>query len=197
MYVIKDDMENGLKAFVEDQQTAEGEATFTFIKFDTEYEVALDNVDINEVDMKSLTLEPRGATALADALGKAINAKGEYFRSLEESERPANVLFMVITDGKENASREFTRSQIANMIQDQTDIWNWSFVYLGADPSTFAEAAAIGINLDNAANYDLKKTSQLYKTMSGKLKTVRAGEASLQAAIKFDAQDRQDLISEA
>ena len=102
-------------------------------------------------EVPPLALEPRGATALLDAIGKTIHETGRRLAALPEAERPERVLFVVISDGQENASTEFSSERILAMTTHQASAYKWEFVYLGANQDAIAEAAKMGIR--NAANY--------------------------------------------
>jgi hypothetical protein len=95
----------------------------------------------------------RGSTALLDAVGKTINNIGLALSNTAEEDRPANVLFVIITDGEENASKEFTREKVKEMVEHQTNVYKWEFVFLGANIDAFRSAGNIGIARNKTANY--------------------------------------------
>ena len=94
-----------------------------------------------------------GSTALLDAIGQTINHIGNYLKNLPESERPEKVIIGIITDGEENASREFSNSQIKEMINHQQDVYNWKFIFMGANIDSFSVAGNIGISKNMTMNY--------------------------------------------
>ena len=100
-------------------------------------------------------------TALLDAVGRAINETGERLAKLDEKDRPGLVVFVVMTDGLENSSSEFTKPQIKEMIERQQRQYQWHFTFLGANQDAFAEAAAMGIDPCGAADYSMGKVGPL------------------------------------
>ena len=157
MNKIADDVKGGFDAFIKDQQGVEGSCTFTLVTFDDKYEVVHDHIDIQNVP--PLNFQPRGRTALNDAFGRSIVETGEYLSSLPEHERPDSVTFVVFTDGKENASREFSLSEVKEKIEEQTNTYSWQFLYLGANQDAMREGASRGIKGDSSLTYDTFKTS--------------------------------------
>ena len=100
-----------------------------------------------------ISLVPRGSTALLDAVGRAINETGERLAKMNEEDRPGLVVFVVMTDGEENSSQEFSKDQIKQMITHQQDTYGWHFTFLGANQDAFAEAGALGIHAAGVANF--------------------------------------------
>ncbi|MDE2100468.1 MAG: VWA domain-containing protein [Patescibacteria group bacterium] len=149
MASIAKDMAGGLDTFFEEQKKEPGKALVTLAQFDDKYEVIYSGVDLREVPKTKL--EPRGWTALLDAVGKTINEVGSRLAATPEEKRPGKVLFLIITDGYENRSTEFTKKQVKDMIEHQTSKYSWQFVYLGANQDSFTEGLALGIN--TTANY--------------------------------------------
>lgn len=115
MQEMRSDAEGGVNAFIADQAKEPGEALLTLVQFDTEYEFLHSGVPIGQVP--KYTLVPRGSTALLDAVGRAINETGERLSKMDEKDRPGLVIFVVMTDGHENASKEFSKPQIKKMIE--------------------------------------------------------------------------------
>ena len=128
MDAIQGDAEGGVNTFITEQAKEPGEALLTLVQFDTEYEFLHKGVPIGEVPRYEL--HPRGATALLDAVGRAINETGERLAAMKEQDRPGLVIFVVMTDGLENSSKEFTKAQIKEMIERQQHDYNWQFTFL-------------------------------------------------------------------
>ena len=120
---------------------------------------------------------PRWGTALLDAVGKAINDTGQRLAAMPESERPGLVMMIIVTDGGENQSKEFTKKQIADMTKHQEDKYNWQFTYLGANQDAFAEAGGMGMST-GTSGYAAHKSHEAYTAASAK---VRRGKAALLA----------------
>lgn len=178
MHSLVDDVIGGFDKFIEDQKQIEGEANLTLVQFDHKYEFVYNNVPINKVG--KLEYHPRGTTALLDAVGRAINETGERLSKLKEEERPSKVVFVIITDGLENSSREFKKNQIKNMIEEQTNRWQWEFIYLGANQNAFNEAQDIGINVNNAVNFGANSSgcAAAFTAYSGAVSNARRGRRS-------------------
>ena len=164
MTSCREEAENGLNRFIKEQQKAQGYAYFTLVKFDDKYEVEYNGVNIQEVE--KCTLEPRGMTALLDAVGKSINETGERLSKMEEDKRPGLVVFVIVTDGAENSSHGFTKSQIKEMIEKQQSEFSWQFTFLGANHDAFAEAASLGISKNCTMTYSPNKTDTVFSAAS-------------------------------
>lgn len=142
MYSIEKDAEGALNAFVEEQKLVPGHATLTLTKFDDTVEVS-PTLPLQEVE--KIKLEPRGSTALYDAIGRTIKALGQELRTKPESERPGKVIFVVVTDGGENASKEYRSVSVINdLIAHQRDKYNWDFVFLAANQDAIATGGRLG-----------------------------------------------------
>jgi hypothetical protein len=105
-------------------------------------------------------------TALLDAVGRAINETGERLSQMADADRPGLVIVAIITDGEENSSHEFTKSQIKDMIQHQTNKYSWQFTYLGANQDAFAEAQGIGIDAGVTMNFKVAASARAYSSLS-------------------------------
>ena len=114
MESIKSDAEGGINEFIRQQASEPGEALLTLMQFDTEYDLVHNGVNVT--DVSPYTLVPRGMTALLDAVGRAINETGARLAAMSEQERPGLVVFVIVTDGAENSSKEFSRADIRKMI---------------------------------------------------------------------------------
>ncbi len=176
MSSCRQEAENGLNHFIREQQKLPGYAYFTLVKFDTDYEVTYRGVNIQEVE--KCALEPRGMTALLDAVGRTINETGERLRKIEEDKRPGLVVFVIVTDGHENSSHEFTKLQIKEMIEKQQSEFSWQFTFLGANQDAFAEAADLGISKISTMTYSPKKTDAVFYAASRNVGTMRLNTAN-------------------
>lgn len=150
MATIRKDAQGGFDEFIKKQKEVEGEARITLTEFDSQINVVCENIDIKE--MKPYKLEPRGSTALLDAIGQTINKIGKRLSETKEEDRPSKVFVCIITDGEENSSREFSKTQIKEMIEHQRTKYSWEFVFIGANMDAFTEAGSMGIAF--AASYD-------------------------------------------
>lgn len=184
MVTIHDDTIGGFNQFLEDQQKAEGEATLTLVQFDHEYEVVYDNVPIKEVKpLSPETFVPRGSTALLDAIGRTINSVGARLAKTPEQDRPKKVICVVITDGHENASKEFTRDKVFEMITHQREKYSWEFVFMGANQDAINAGMSMGISAQNSLTYsaDGASTRNLYGALSQNVSAVRSGHVGSMA----------------
>jgi len=151
MSSIAADMRGGFDAFLAEQKKVPGECRVSLTRFDDQYEVVYEGRSLAEVP--PLDLQPRGSTALLDAVGRTIDAVGARLAAMPEHERPSKVLFVIITDGAENASREYNRRRVFEMITTQRTKFSWDFVFLGANQDAFAVAEGLGIDRGMAMNY--------------------------------------------
>jgi hypothetical protein len=141
MSAIRRDMEGGFKTFIEDQLKEPGELFVSLYQFDDQFDVRFEEVPGHKVP--AVELVPRGWTALYDAIGKASALIGERLAKKPESERPGAVIVLVITDGEENRSTEYSRDRIRELVKHQETIYNWRFAYLGSSDAGLAEAQGI------------------------------------------------------
>lgn len=145
---IRDDMVGGLKQFVADQKKVKGKANFTLVQFDTEYEVVYDGVDIQDVN--GIDLVPRGWTALLDAIGRTIESTQKRIAKTPKRK----VIFVIITDGLENSSQKFSKSEIVESIGHTSEKHDWKFIYLGANQDAIQEGTSLGINSIFCTTFD-------------------------------------------
>ena len=164
--------ENGLNHFIKEQRDLPGFANFTLVKFDDNYEVTHRGVDIQEIE--KCTLEPRGMTALLDAVGKTINETGDRLKEISEDLRPGLVVFVIVTDGQENSSHEFTKTQIKEMITKQQTDYSWQFTFLGANQDAFSEASSMGISMSSTMTYSPSKTDHVFYAASRNVGAMRS-----------------------
>jgi uncharacterized protein YegL len=154
MVDLTNDTIGGFNSFIENQKQEPGEAILTTILFDDQYDIFHNGVDIKSI--KPLTTKEyfaRGMTALLDAIGKTINTVGERLNKTKEEDKPSKVIFVITTDGQENASREFTQPKIKEMIERQTKDYNWQFIFLGANIDALSTAKSFGIQAQFSSNY--------------------------------------------
>lgn len=177
MFDIAKDTIGGFNSFIESQKKEPGEATLTTVLFDTECETIHDGVNIK--DARLLTREdyrPIGMTALYDAVGGAIDEVGRRLYETPEDQRPSKVIFVITTDGLDNASHEYTRSQVKDMITHQTEKYNWEFMFLGANINAEEAATEIGISASMTSAYNATSvgTTALYSTISNAVSGYRS-----------------------
>ncbi len=189
----REDAEGGVNAFIQQQAEEQGAAVLTLVQFDTEYEILHRGVPIDEVP--EYRLEPRGMTALLDAVGRAINETGIRLSGLKEADRPGLVIFVITTDGLENSSTEFTRTQIKEMIEHQQSKYGWHFTFLGANQDAFAEAGAMGMRASAVANYSMGKVGEAYEMTSNKISRMRSQHRKGEEVLdEFTDEERKKMM---
>ena len=151
MASIKSDMEGGFKTWLDEQKKLPGECRVTLVQFDTIYEVVYENRLIQDID--SIIIEPRGGTAYIDAACRTIDDVGRRLANIPDKDKPEKVVFIIITDGQENSSREFTAQQLKDKVKHQEEKYSWSFVFLGANLDMVSTASSYGGSFANAANF--------------------------------------------
>ena len=192
MQAVREDAQGGLNAFLEKQAGEPGEALLTLVQFDTDYEILHRGVPLAEAP--SYQLEPRGATALLDAVGRAIDETGARLAAMPEAERPGLVVFAVVTDGEENSSQELTLEQVRERIEHQQEKYAWQFTFLGAGPDTFADAAKMGIHADGVAVFAQQKVAVTYDRLHDKVARMRhARREGRTVDNRFTAEEQKEM----
>ncbi|MHC5541508.1 vWA domain-containing protein, partial [Singulisphaera rosea] len=144
---IADDTIGGVNAFVAEQKKLPGEASYTLVQFDHEYFQVFGGIPLGDVPpLTRETFVPRGTTALLDAIGRAIVETGLRLSAKPEPERPSIVIFVIMTDGQENASQEYTADRINGMITHQREVYSWQFIFLGANQDALQTGGALGVH---------------------------------------------------
>lgn len=177
---LESDTIGGYNSMLKKQQDEEGEAVITTVLFDDKMEVLHNRLDIKGIKpMTNKQYYVRGCTALLDAVGKSINNVANAHRLLEDNQVPEKVLFVITTDGLENASEEFTYTNIKRLIEVQKSKAGWEFIFLGANIDAAEEAGRMGISPENAVNYnnDSLGTSLNYEVMSDAISEYRTKRA--------------------
>ena len=174
---LEKDTIGGFNAMIEKQKVEAGEAYISTVLFDNYSEVIHDRVALNAVPrLTEKEYYVRGCTALLDAVGGAIHHIGNVHKYAREEDRPGKTLFVITTDGMENASREYSYQRVRAMIEGQKEKYGWEFLFLGANIDAAREAARFGIDADRAANYhaDREGTAVIYEAVNEAVRSVRA-----------------------
>lgn len=176
MRVIREDMNAGLASFLDEQAKLDGKLLVDLITFDNEWDLVNSNAKVS--DIQHPIIYPRGRTALLDALGNGIAGLGEKLSKLPEEERPGTVIVMVVTDGHENASVEYTGEVIKKLVETQQNEFAWKFLFLGANIDSFAVAGDLGFTKGSTINYAPTKdgTQSVLRSASAFASTVRGGQ---------------------
>lgn len=174
---LEDDTIGGYNAMLEKQKKEPGEAIITTVLFDDKYELLHDRINLRGIGpITDKEYYVRGSTALLDAIGRTINKIGNAQKHTMEEERAERVLFVITTDGMENASREFTYEKVRKMIEHQKNKYGWEFIFLGANIDAIAIAERFGISKDRATNYNADSEGTLlnYEVISETVSCIRA-----------------------
>lgn len=173
----RSDTIGAFNSLLQDQKVQPGTATLTLIKFNVEHKIVFNHVDIAHVaELNEKSYTPSGGTALYDAWAYAIKHTGEFLASLSEDERPSKVIFVTQTDGLENASVFNNKSKITEMVKHQHSVYNWQFVYLGANHDAMAAGESYGVGASSSLRYGQtsKGIHVAMKTMSNKMSDYRS-----------------------
>lgn len=174
MHSIKDDTIGGFNQFINEQKNQEGKATLTLVQFNTSTEVTIESQDINDIEeLTSESFIAMGGTALLDAVGNTIQNTKVRISKQEAKDKPDKVVFVIITDGGENSSFEYTKDLIQKVVKEAEER-GWGFIYLGADQNEFDEARRLGINVTAVSGYNKGNMLDAYGSISGKISTLRS-----------------------
>ena len=190
MQSIASDVIGGFNGFLAEQQRQVGDCRLTLIQFDDQYEVVYAAQPIAHASrLTEDTFQPRGSTALLDAIGRTMDSTGRRLAALSEDERPDRVMLVIITDGLENASSDFTREQIFGMISTQRDVFHWSFLFLAANQDAIAEGAKVGIGAQQSLTFSatgsgVRAASRRMSRAVSSLRSNGTAESSTSAAKK-------------
>jgi len=173
---LEADTIGGFNSMVEKQRKEEGEALVSVVLFDDQVEIPYDRVPVDKVEtMTDSQYYVRGCTALLDAIGGAVHHIAKLHKNLPENEVPEKTLFIITTDGMENASRRYGAQQVKDMIQRQKERYGWEFLFLAANIDAVEAAEHIGISRSRAANYraDEAGTERMFGAMSKAVSAMR------------------------
>ncbi|AZV43236.1 hypothetical protein BAOM_2627 [Peribacillus asahii] len=176
---LETDTIGGFNAMLRKQQKAEGEAFVTTVLFDHLYELLHDRINVKGISpITEEDYEVGGTTALLDAIGFTIQKIINVQKRTSEDERAEKVLFVITTDGMENASREYTTNKIKKMVQHQKAEYGWEFMFLGANIDAISTAAQFGIDEDFAVEYhaDHIGTQLNYEAVNEAVVNLRSGK---------------------
>jgi hypothetical protein len=176
---LEADTIGGYNAMLKKQQKAEGEAIVTTVLFNHENELFHDRINVRGISpITEEDYQVGGTTALLDTIGFTIQKFVNVQKRTSEDERAEKVLFVITTDGMENASREFTADKIKKMVQHQKEKYGWEFLFLGANIDAISTAARFGIDEDFAVDYhaDNKGTQLNYEAVNEAVVNLRSGK---------------------
>ena len=174
---LESDTIGGFNSMIEKQKKEDGECYVSTVLFDDVSEVLHDRVKLSEIKpMTDKEYTVRGCTALIDALGGAIHHIGNIHKYARSEDVPEHTMFVITTDGQENASRRYTSAQVKKMIERQKEKYGWEFLFIGANIDAVETAARYGISKDRAVNYnaDGEGTHILYDSVAKAVCNIRA-----------------------
>lgn len=176
---LEKDTIGGFNAMIEKQKKQGGECYVSTVLFDNVSEVLHDRVKLSQIEkMTENDYYVRGCTALIDAIGGAIHHIGNIHKYARPEDVPEHTMFVITTDGMENASRRYSSDQVKKMIERQKKKYGWEFLFIGANIDAIETAAQFGIDKERAVNYhaDHKGTQVLYETVSDAVCNVRMSQ---------------------
>lgn len=197
MESIKDDTIGGFNTFLKEQQKQPDKATMTLVQFDSQdpYEVIHSFKPVKDVPaLDASTYVPRASTPLLDAIGMGINDLEKRLGDMKKKDRPSKVVMVIITDGQENASREFKKGHIVKMMK-RKEKDDWQFVFLSADLDSIDDAGDYGFNADRVMSFDKNKkgAKHVWTSVSMRVAEYRSGESD---KLSFSPADRNAQESE-
>ena len=194
---LESDTIGGFNSMIEKQKKEEGEALVTTVLFDNEIETLHDRVPLSKIEkMTDKDYYVRGCTALIDAIGYSVEHIAEIHKYAREEDVPEHTMFVITTDGMENASRKFSSQEVKKMIEQKKEADKWEFLFIGANIDSVETAKQFGISEDRAVNYraDKKGTNVLYAAVERAVGCVRKSaplKADWSAEITEDYESRK------
>lgn len=176
---LESDTIGGFNSILEKQKKEEGQAIVSTVLFDHEFDLIHNRQDITSISpLTTKEYFTRGTTALLDAIGRSVTKIRRIHTEMPEEERPTNVLFVIITDGYENASTEFNYAMIHNLISLAKMDWKWEFLFIGANLDAAQEAKKYGIDASRSARYhaDSQGTKTVYSSINSSISQLRTNK---------------------
>lgn len=183
MTSIKNDMSGSLKSFLDDQKKLDGRCNVSLITFNQSANVIFEGYDIHETN--EIPLNPSGGTALYDGIALAINTTANRLKGIPEPDQPSLVTIIIITDGEENASRNFNKENIKNLIKHQESNYNWQFLFMGANIDAFN--SGLGFQKGKIMHYsaNTESVTQMVNCTSSMVRNLRASDSTDYSNISF------------
>lgn len=158
---VDKEMTNALNKFFAEQAEVEGKCMVDYVQFDTEYEVVYTNLPVKYAEA---TIDPRGGTALLDAIGRGTVELGEKLAAKQEHHRPGKVMVVVVTDGHENSSKEWSTERVKELVERQQDKYSWDYVFLGANMDAVAVGGMYGFKADKSLTFNIHDSHAIHAT---------------------------------
>lgn len=196
MESIKEETIAGFNSFIKKQRKLDGKIKVSLIQFDDEYELVFKRINIDEVPLlDARSFVPRGTTALLDAIGKTIADTKKHFLTKRNDEVRKQVFFVIITDGMENASKEYSYDAIYKQVSKCEEKYGWEFIYLGANQDAIMEGKRLGIQYEKAMTFhaDSKRTMHMFNSLSENIcESVCGGKQFLFKKNQREQQDNEE-----
>lgn len=193
---LEADTIGGFNSMMDRQRKEEGEAYVSTVLFDNVSEVLHDRVPLEKVPrMTDKEYYVRGCTALLDAIGGAIHHIGNIHKYAREEDRPEKTMFVITTDGLENASHQYSYDKVKKMVERQQKKYGWEFLFIGANMDAVAESQKFGIRSDRAVNYvcDETGTGVVYAAVNKAVHAMRSATAGCAAAALDDCDWSEEI----
>lgn len=193
---LESDTIGGFNSMIAKQKKEEGEAYVSTVLFDDRCEVLYDRVSMDKVpEMTEKEYFVRGCTALLDAVGGAIHHIATVHKYAREEDRPEKTLFVITTDGMENASKTYSYEKVQEMIKKEQEKYGWEFIFIGANIDAIQEARKFGIREERAVNYmhDEKGTEAVYRSVNKAVCAMRMADASCARSAMNDSNWKEDI----
>ncbi len=189
----------GFQTFIEEQRRVPGECTVTLTRFNEKATVDYTDKPLGQVPLP-LEYRPWGGTALFDAVGTTIDQLGGRLAGMPEAKRPGKVIVLIITDGEENSSKEYTEQRVKDMIKHQTDKYGWVFNFMGCGLEAMKGAGQLGISSSNAAMFSGGNAHVAFANYATKTSLTRGLQTNdaqvIAASMSYSAEDRAALVTE-
>ncbi len=169
---------DGFNLFMEEQREISGDINVTLSLFHRKNEILFEGRSLDEIPknyMNDENYSPMGSTSLYDAIGQVINSAGNRYNSMHENERPGKVMVLIMTDGDENSSQEFSKAQVAEMISTQQNVYSWDFIFIGANIDTESTSQDLKIRYSASYSQDVGQTKSMLRNVSRTVSSYRAG----------------------
>jgi uncharacterized protein YegL len=195
MQSVKKATIDGFNEFLRGQKAEEGSAKISLVQFDNKYEHVFKSLPLKDAPyLNDDTFIPRGMTALNDAIGRTIDKVGERLAKLSAKNRPDNVILVILTDGYENASTDYSTEKVASMVKHQRDKYNWKFIFLGANQDTILTAKTYNFAQGQTMSYRNAPAAigSTFTATSNLVSNLRKGAVGGQSV--FSITDREEAL---
>jgi len=194
MSSIRDKTIDSFNEFISKQKAVKGKATVSLRQFDDEYQTDYEMIKIKDAEkLNQETYQPRGMTALLDAIGKTVILLGEKLSLMNKKERPERVIFCVQTDGMENSSKEFSSNDIQQLIKTQEKDYNWQFVFLGAGLESVKSAISYGFSTNKSATYSKENILSAVTGVSCLVSSLRSSAVEDMSSVGYTEEHRKNM----